>query len=354
MLTGLTPATTYYYKIVSDNSTVESFLSPRAPGDPTPFNISVVVDLGVYGANGYTVSGSKSSNAKNSQQPIPSVDPELDHTTIARLADTINQYEFIIHPGDFAYADDWYYQPNNVLSGTEEYQAIIEQFYNQLAPISSRKLYQASPGNHEADCTEKPYTAQQCPAGQYNFTDFSHRFANMLAPAFPSSSTDKSAKSLAAQARQLSKPPFWYSGEYGFVHFVMIDTETDFPTAPDGLDGSAHLQAGPFGSPNQQTDFLKADLASVDRTITPWVIVAGHRPWYTTGSSGCDPCRTAFEDIFYQYGVDIGIFNFLDTVRNRPACITNKIFFHRCLRTCSQRATLSARIQQHGRQEWHE
>ena len=45
-LTGLTPATTYYYKIGSTNSSVEHFVSPRLPGDTTPFNIDVVVDLG--------------------------------------------------------------------------------------------------------------------------------------------------------------------------------------------------------------------------------------------------------------------------------------------------------------------
>ena len=309
VLTGLKPATTYYYQIVSGNSTVERFLSPRAPGDPTSFNISVVVDLGVYGDNGYTVNDNNA--ASGGDLSPPSVTPDLYHTTIARLAETIDEYEVVIHPGDFAYADDWYYKPKNLLSGTETYQAILEKFYDQLAPIASRKVYQASPGNHEADCTEIPYTAQQCPAGQYNFTDFQHRFGNMLPPAFPSSSTSKSAQALAAKARQLSKPPFWYSFEYASAHVVMIDTETDFPTAPDGLSGSQHLQAGPFGTPNQQIDFLKADLASIDRTITPWVIVAGHRPWYTTttdDSSECAPCRQAFEDVLYQYGVDVGVF----------------------------------------------
>jgi hypothetical protein len=35
----------------------------------------------------------------------------------------------------------------------EAYESIIEQFYDQLAPIAGRKLYMASPGNHEADQT---------------------------------------------------------------------------------------------------------------------------------------------------------------------------------------------------------
>lgn len=33
----------------------------------------------------------------------------------------------------------------------------------------------------------------------------------------------------------------------------------------------------------------------------------GHRPWYSTGGSDniCTECQTAFEDLFYQYGVDL-------------------------------------------------
>lgn len=300
VLSGLTPATTYYYKIVSTNSTVDHFLSPRTPGDTTPFAMDVVIDLGVYGQDGYTMSKRDSS---------PYVEPQLNHTTIGRLADTVNDYEIIIHPGDFAYADDWYLKIHNSAQGTEAYQAILEQFYDQLAPIAARKLYMASPGNHEADCTEAPYLASQCPEGQKNFTDFMHRFENTMPRPFASSSSSTSAQKSASQARSLANPPFWYSFEYGMAHVVMINTETDFANAPDGQSGSAGLDGGPFGYPGQQLDFLKADLASVDRTVTPWVIAAGHRPWYSTGTNnGCSPCQAAFEGIFYEYGVDLGVF----------------------------------------------
>ncbi|KAJ5152649.1 uncharacterized protein N7482_009127 [Penicillium canariense] len=302
VLTGLTPATTYYYKIVSGNSSVEHFLSPRAPGDKTAFSMDVVIDLGVYGKDGFTTSSKK-------KDTIPVVEPELNHTTIGALARTVDDYEIVIHPGDFAYADDWYLKFSNILQGKEAYQAILEQFYDQLAPIAGRKLYMASPGNHEADCSEIPYLNELCPEGQKNFTDFMHRFEKTMPSPFASSSSNTTAQALAAKARSYANPPFWYSFEYGMAHIVMINTETDFPDAPDGTDGSANLDSGPFGKPNQQTDFLKADLASVDRTITPWVIVAGHRPWYSTGSgNGCDSCQAAFEDIFYQYGVDLGVF----------------------------------------------
>jgi hypothetical protein len=136
-----------------------------------------------------------------------------------------------------------------------------------------------------------------------------NRFGSTMPSSFTSTSANQTAKINANKAAALAKPPFWYSFEYGMVHVVMIDTETDFANAPDQPGGSAGLNGGPFGTTNQQLDFLAADLASVDRNITPWVVVGGHRPWYTTkGSSPCTACQAAFEPILYKYGVDLAVF----------------------------------------------
>lgn len=135
-----------------------------------------------------------------------------------------------------------------------------------------------------------------------------NRFGRTMPTTFPSQSKDSTAQSKASKAALLANPPFWYSFEYGMAHIVMYDTETDFKNAPDGPDGSAHLDGGPFGAPSQQVNFLEADLASVDRIVTPWLIVAGHRPWYALGDEHCGACQDAFEDIFYKYGVDLAIF----------------------------------------------
>lgn len=55
----------------------------------------------------------------------------------------------------------------------------------------------------------------------------------------------------------LSKREGWYSFEMGPVHFLVMDTE---------------LSCDP-GSP--QYSFFEKDLASVNRTSTPWVVFAG-------------------------------------------------------------------------------
>ncbi|KAF3015864.1 hypothetical protein E8E14_007805 [Neopestalotiopsis sp. 37M] len=304
VLEDLTPATTYYYQIVSTNSTVDHFFSPRTPGDTTPFALNAVIDLGVYGEDGFTIEMDMTK-----RDTIPYIPPALNHTTIGRLANTINDYELIVHPGDLAYADDWYLKGKNIFDGVNAFEAILENFYGQLEPIASRKPYMTSPGNHEANCQEIPYLGELCAEGQKNFTDFMNRFGRTLPTAFASTSADEQAKVNANAAKLLSNPPFWYSFEYGMLHVVMIDTETDFADAPDGIGGSAGLNAGPFGSSGQQLAFLEADLASVDRTVTPWVIVGGHRPWYTTsGGDACDTCQDAFEPLLYKYGVDLAIF----------------------------------------------
>jgi hypothetical protein len=44
---------------------------------------------------------------------IPNIQPALNHTTIGRLAQSVNNYEFVVHPGDFAYADDWIETPSD-------------------------------------------------------------------------------------------------------------------------------------------------------------------------------------------------------------------------------------------------
>ena len=311
LLSNLLPATHYYYKIISTNSSIESFFSPRPAGDQTPFSFDVVVDLGVYGENGFTVSNSgvqpyeeNSPLKRDSEEPLR-VDPELNHTTIQRLAINFNSSQFCIHPGDFGYADGWPLKSHGVKNydGIDAYQVILEQFYDQLAPIASRKPYMVGPGNHEAKCALEGKEAKTCPIGQNNFTDFLHRFDRTMPAAFPSASKNHTARQSAAVARRLANPPFWYSFEYGMAHIVMLDTETDIVGAPD-VTNVIHG----FGRKEQQRAFLEADLASVDRTVTPWLLTAGHRPWYGAGGNLCSQCRDYFEDIFYGYGVDMAIF----------------------------------------------
>lgn len=84
------------------------------------------------------------------------------------------------------------------------------------------------------------------------------------------------------------------------------------------LANMTHItDAGPFGAIHgsykdnkayEQYQWLKKDLASVDRCKTPWVIIMGHRPMY---SSKCgdyhEHLRAAFEKLFLKHKVDLYI-----------------------------------------------
>lgn len=51
----------------------------------------------------------------------------------------------------------------------------------------------------------------------------------------------------------------WWSYDVGLIHFVGISTEHNYT-----ID-------------SKQYNWLKNDLESVNRTITPWIIFGGHR-----------------------------------------------------------------------------
>jgi hypothetical protein len=61
------------------------------------------------------------------------------------------------------------------------------------------------------------------------------------------------------------------------AHFIQLDTETDLGhgiIAPDEPGGVDEEYSGPFGGyMNAQIDWLARDLATVNRSKTPWVIV---------------------------------------------------------------------------------
>jgi hypothetical protein len=97
--------------------------------------------------------------------------------------------------------------------------------------------------------------------------------------------------------------PHWYSYSVGLVHFLALSTEAYFY-----YDG---VQA--------QYAWADADLAAVDRSVTPWVVVYGHRSVYCSCDTDCDAAATAvrlgpkgdgvfgLEALFKKHSVDMWI-----------------------------------------------
>lgn len=290
-ISGLKPFTKYYYRVTGQDESMNPeeegfyFVTGREVGDRSPFTIAFFADMGIVVGDAFA-------------KKIP--------PTFSSLYDSRNEYEFIWHSGDFAYADDWLWEelsgvlPFDLKGGANAYMNIFNAYFDHLANVTKNAVYMSGPGNHDADCIEpdlgfvndilKFIGLNICPSGQRNFTSYLNHF-NM-----------PTKYQIEGYCQNM-----WYSWDYGMTHFVQINTETDFKDAPDEPDGTAFLDAGPFGSSGQQIKWLEADLASVDRSKTPWVIVAGHRPWYSA-EDNCDSCKNAFEDILYKYNVDLAWF----------------------------------------------
>jgi hypothetical protein len=106
----------------------------------------------------------------------------------------------------------------------------------------------------------------------------------------------------------------FYSIDYGMTHFVVLNGETDFYNAPGGIGsgftGKIEDQygQGPFvepAVPNKYLTWLEADLARVNRSVTPWIVAIHHRPWYCSQVGRQQSAQVVFEPLFLKYGVDL-------------------------------------------------
>ncbi|KAJ7785114.1 Metallo-dependent phosphatase-like protein [Mycena maculata] len=335
------------YKIVSTNSTIGSFKTARAAGNHTPFTMAGVIDMGVFGPDGL----STRQMSYTGKAIVNSLNP-ADHTTIQALVATASQFEFILHPGDFACTRTRGSQSSTLATSTalkrrdhrsrkvssssssinlppsractlfspRAYASRLISLCTSRYPGS--KAYMVTAGNHESNCLNgKSPGEASCPIGRTNFTGFINRYAELMPetrstilgprPRFDTGLEGARMKArAAATSTSGALSPFWYSFDYGMTHYLMFDTETDFGNgiiAQDEAGGGADSD-GPFGSyTNQQVDFIERDLASVDRAVTPWVVAAGHRPWYVD-SGACATCQAAFEPLLLKHAVDVAYF----------------------------------------------
>eukprot|EP00743_Colponemidia_sp_Colp-15_P010146 GILK01011143.1.p1 GENE.GILK01011143.1~~GILK01011143.1.p1 ORF type:complete len:603 (-),score=67.55 GILK01011143.1:139-1947(-) len=253
-VTGLQPSTRYFYR-VSNNATVWSkeFSFNTAPplGDLTAETRFIAFgDLGVTGYPGAV-------------------------STVQRSAvDIDNGSTMIVHVGDLAYAHGAMF--------------IWEQFMNIIEPIASRAAYMVAVGNHEHDHTGSVGTPM-CGDDGFGFN-----------PTWGNYGNDSLGECSVPVVNRFHMPgngraPFWYSFDHGLVHILVISSEHDFTKG------------------SEQYKFIQKDLKSVNRTVTPWLIVAGHRPMYSSiaGNPGAQQVsgviQDSLEELFHMYSVDAAL-----------------------------------------------
>ncbi|TYH82268.1 purple acid phosphatase 15 isoform X2 [Gossypium raimondii] len=124
----------------------------------------------------------------------------------------------------------------------ETYQPRWDYWGRFMQPLVSKVPLMMIEGNHEIEEQIEKKT----------FAAYSARFA------FPSEESGSSST-------------FYYSFNAGGIHFVMLGGYTDYNKSGD------------------QYQWLKKDLAKVDRKVTPWLVATWHPPWFmpTRGRIEC-------------------------------------------------------------------
>ena len=211
---------------------------------------------------------------------------QAQKTAEAALFEVQKGAAFVLHPGDLSYAVGFAY--------------IWEQWMTLIEPYASLAPYMVAVGNHEETIlNDDPRgTGFHPPWGSYGH-DSRGECGVPTFMRFPMPGTERHKVS-------------WYSFDYGLTHFTVFSTEHDF------TQGSVQYQ------------WLEADLSSVDRAATPWLVVAGHRPMYSSENYPeemivGEHLRLELEGLLSERGVDLVIWGHLHSYER-----TCPVFNHTC------------------------
>mmetsp|Transcript_88300 Transcript_88300/g.201913 ORF Transcript_88300/g.201913 Transcript_88300/m.201913 type:complete len:431 (+) Transcript_88300:29-1321(+) len=269
LMSNLRQDTTYQYRIVCDGVTsrVRQFRTESSDHEAASF--LVVGDMG-YGAAGEAVAS---------------------RSRIEILKDRTN---LTLHVGDISYADDSFLHLHTSCPEEFCYEAVYDNYMEWIENVSDTKPYMVAAGNHESECHSPAcLVSSEIKESLRNFSAYNARWA------MPSLESGGVAN-------------MWYSFNFGPVHFVVVNTETDFPDAPEADYGDGGkiigLKAGHFAPNGAYRAWLNTDLqeASENRAQRPWIVAFGHRPWvFQNGTSRDHAVEAAHSDLFQKYGVDL-------------------------------------------------
>ncbi|CAK0808173.1 unnamed protein product [Prorocentrum cordatum] len=218
------PGTKIFYRFGSIAEDVWSterwFEVPHHAGPNVSTTILVVADVGTAEPDSFQSHWSNPLGGQTGSEVLANV-------TYARIRDA-PQSQAVLHIGDICYATG--------------YAAKWEFFMDHIEDLATRTPYMVSQGNHERDW---PGT------GSLGSTDSGGECGRPMESRF--------RMPTPSQKQKLG----WYSIDIGAMHIVMLDTEL------------------PCGRGSDQLEWLAADLKSVDRSRTPWLVVTGHRAMYS-------------------------------------------------------------------------
>jgi hypothetical protein len=169
------------------------------------------------------------------------------------------EYQMVLQIGDISYA----------VGNAAQW----DQFFWQVEPIATSIPWMTTIGNHEYDHQSQPFKPSWSNYGSDSGGECGIPFYYRFHP---------------------PNNDLWWSLDFGNVHFSLLSMEHDFTRG------------------SLQYMWFAKDLATVDRSKTPFVIVGGHRPMYCSENSTTDVImaqhiQEELEDLFYKYRVDLAL-----------------------------------------------
>ena len=161
----------------------------------------------------------------------------------------------ILNVGDLAYADPYHNHtkgdddepiPPGTVLGHTRWDSYASKHQHMFAQIPTMNL----PGNHEIENYQKKKGDDFLP-----FTAYAHRYPHMM---------NCEACGGGGYEDEQWKANMWYSFDVGNAHIAMLSDYHDFKS---------------------QVKWLDRDLAAVDRSQTPWVIVNVHAPVFNSNNA---------------------------------------------------------------------
>jgi hypothetical protein len=215
----------------------------------------------------------------------------------------------LLHIGDLSYANG--------------YLVVWDYYLEMIQPIVSRIAYLPAVGNHEVEDPHQKYSL-------YPLDTSGGECGTVNGRLFPMPVD-------SALGQDNVKAP-WWSYETGLFHIIAISTEHHYA----------------IGSP--QYRWLLQDLQAINYTMTPWVVLMGHRPMYVSSQQCCDigtdlpvmqSLMTNLEDIIHQYHVNIGLSGHLHNFQRQSAAYRNQTVTKSKLITDKKDSSLSYSLYDH-------
>lgn len=273
-LTNLKPSTQYFY-VCGDNisgiqSNIFNFTTTSHVGSFYPATFGVVGDLG------QTIDSEQTLNHMSNNKNI----------------------QLILHAGDLSYADC--------------NQQLWDSYGELIEPLASRVPWMVGPGNHELEITNdnKFYLSFEA---RYNMPQIKvAEFGPITIP--PKYHDDDQHLPYCCSSVFQSVYNYgnsFYSFETASAHVIFLNPYST--TNPDSV----------------QYKWLEDDLKSVNRKVTPWLIVVMHCPWYSSnvdhyGEQQTVLMRDYMEDLFYKYRVNIALMGHVHAYERTHPVYKNK------------------------------